>query len=344
MKPSRIGEFGLIQKIKAICDRPSDRVVLGIGDDGALVQPRTGTLAILTTDALVEGVHFDLRYTPLESLGWKALAVSLSDVAAMGGVPVCGVVSLAVPDNWSVENVEALYTGMERCGRAFACPVVGGDTVRSPGASFISITVLGEVEADSGKRRSTSRSGDLLCVTGELGGARTGWEALEGNYTPEQWVRSKTRFLQPRPRIGEARRLMDAFGVTACIDISDGLGSEIRHLCDGSGLGCEVYEDRIHVLEEAAAWALRTGNQPVLFAIESGEEYELLFTVDPDRWEQSECREELCASIPVTVIGAMLPAEQGMSLCTGDGRRLWTWTGWDHFLGHGSIMRDGGHD
>jgi thiamine-monophosphate kinase len=327
---SEIGEFGLVRKIQALCRRSDGRVKLGIGDDGALLRIRPGFLSVVASDSLVEGVHFDLKYTPPESLGWKSLAVNLSDLAAMAADPVACVIGLGIPDAWTVETVESLYLGMERCGREYGCVVAGGDTVRSPETAFVSVTVVGEVEDGAETRRDTARPGDLICVTGELGGARTGLEVLSSG-EKGSWAASAGRFLEPRPRIAEARHLNRTFGVTSMIDISDGLGSELGRLCEASRCGCRVSAETIPVANEARRWAQAKRRDVFDFAMTSGEEYELLFTVDPVRFSESDRRKEPAGSVPFTVIGEIREPSEGMRILDGGRERPWIGKGWDHF-------------
>ena len=181
MQLSQTGEFELIKRMRRIIESESDEIILGIGDDAAVIRPKSGSCLVLTTDALVEGVHFDLSYTPFDALGWKALAVNLSDVAAVGGIPAYALVSLALPEAWTVDDVESFYRGLRCCGKTYDCKIVGGDTTRSVEKGFISISVIGYVNQNAIMSRSGAQLGDLLCVTGRLGGARTGLEALRGN-------------------------------------------------------------------------------------------------------------------------------------------------------------------
>lgn len=315
--------------MRKIVDETSEDVVLGIGDDAAVFRSAPDHLTVITTDAMVEGVHFDLSYTPLESLGWKSLAINISDVAAMGGMPRHGVVSLAIPEKWKVEDVESLYEGMARCGRTYGCDIIGGDTVRSQRDAFLSVTVTGEVEKNKVIRRSGSRIGDVLCVTGELGGSRTGLEVLRSGKDKKHFHQSVQRFLEPRPRIQEAGQLIRGMHVSSMIDISDGLASEILHLCRESKLGCVVSEEAIPTHPEAILWSQKQEMKTSDFVLQSGEEYELLFTTarsDLEMWQ-----EQNRSDLTVTVLGEMVSEEEGTVLLTKSGRRALAPGGWDHF-------------
>lgn len=331
MKLARLGEFGLIDRIRRIVGEGSEGVVFGIGDDAAVFRPRPGWLTVLTTDALVEGVHFDLRYAPIESVGWKALAINLSDVVSMGGLPRYGVVSMALPGSWRVEDVESLYRGMMRCGKAYGCTLVGGDTVRSQTGGFLSVTVVGEVEEERVVGRDGARDGDLLCVTGELGGSRVGLEVLSSGGDRGRFPSSVERFLEPKVRLREARWLVADLGVSSMIDISDGLSSEIGHLCQQSGLGCLVWEEKIPLTEEVVLWAEEQGKPLSTYALESGEEYELLFTIERSRCENWRTQTKDSKDLHINVIGVMTRKEDGMRVMR-DGKSFdLSPGGWDHF-------------
>jgi thiamine-monophosphate kinase len=333
MRLSEVGESGLIKNIRGICPIPGERILLGIGDDAALVQPRPEYSLLLTTDALTEGVHYDLRYVPIEMLGWKSLAVNLSDVAAMGGIPVCCLVSIGIPTVWSVEDVQCLYRGIARCAIRYGCPVVGGDTVKTLYGSFINVSILGEVGPGMEKRRSGAKPGDFLCVTGELGGARTGLEVLRSKMTAtHSYEQSISRFLEPKPRLEEAQGIIREMETTSMIDVSDGLISEINHLCEESHLGCLVFEEKVPISREARLWAHEKGEPPFQFAAESGEEYELLFTVDPIILNRTIQGRSPSDRATFSVIGEMKPPREGIHIQKDQTIRPLNGSGWDHYL------------
>ncbi len=323
MELSRLGEKGLIRRIRSMLQTKNERILLGIGDDAAVIASHPDRNFIFTTDTLVESVHFDLRYVPIESLGWKALAVNLSDIAAMGGFPLCAVVSLAIPETWTVEDVDILYQGLERCAQTYHCSIVGGDTVRSPKWACITVTVLGEVQERSFKTRGGAKEGDFLCVTGTIGKARVGWEVLASGMEDAAFSSAVAHFLEPRPKIEEAQRVIAAYDVTAMIDISDGLASEISHLCEASGLGCVVFEEKIPVSQEVFLWIHSQNRSIENYLWASGEEYELLFTVSPGTSFKS--------MDFVTVIGKMGKKEHGILLRKEGKEQPFHFKGWDHF-------------
>lgn len=323
MELFRLGEKGLIERIRSLLQTRNERILLGIGDDAAVVSTLPDRNVIFTTDALVETVHFDRRYVPLDSLGWKALAVNLSDIAAMGGFPLCAVVSLAIPETWSVEDVDSFYQGVDRCAQMYHCPIVGGNTVRSPQWACITVTVLGEVQGNAFKTRAGAKEGDFLCVTGTIGKARLGWEVLESGIQDPAFSSAVAHFLEPRPKLEEAQRVLSGYEVTAMIDISDGLGSEIFHLCEASGLGCQIFEEKIPVLPEVFLWAQAQKKSIEEYLWASGEEYELLFTVSP--------RSSFKPMDFFTVIGKMEKKEHGIFLQKEGEKRPFPLKGWDHF-------------
>ena len=331
MRLDQVGEFGLINRLERIVHLSSDRIVCGIGDDAAVIRNRPGDEIVLTTDALIEGVHFDLAYTPMKAIGWKALAASLSDIAAMGAVPICAVVSIAIPTTWSVENVEKMYSGLAMCGKRFGCPVVGGDTTCSHHAAFLCVTVEGEIQSGKAILRSGAKTGDLLCITGELGGARTGFEVLTTDGDRKQYSKSIQRLFMPIPRLREASELVKGMPITSMIDISDGLGSEICHLCKQSDVGCLIDEDVIPVTKETIHWAKKT-NQPLSrYIYESGEEYELLFTIPKEVYENRRPCKPSAGNRNFSVIGEIKRAVEGVRIRRGKKILPLESTGWDHF-------------
>ena len=330
MKLAEVGEFGLIERIRRMFDEPSPSVILGIGDDAAVCRYQPGRVMLLTTDALVEGVHFHRRYTPAKSLGWKALAINISDIAAMGGVPRYALVTLALPESWTVEDVESLYEGIDQCGMAYGCPLVGGDTVHSPNSCMLSVTILGDADERNVVTRSGARAGDFICMTGEMGGARVGLEVLESSADKKRFRHSVDRFLEPKPRLWESKRLVEGLGVSSMIDISDGLTSEIGHLCRQSGLGCLIQEEKVPVSREAVRWAESRGDALTVYALESGEEYELLFTVSKERYDG--WREKgLDRSLNIAVVGKMIEKSRGMLVQRRGETYPLSLKGWDHF-------------
>jgi len=323
-----IGEFGLIERVRSLCKSSHPGLVFGIGDDAALFKTGPGLEVAVTTDILTEGVHFNFRYTSFDSLGWKALAVNLSDLAAMCAKPICAVVSLAPSRSWSVEQFDEFYSGLNRCGSVYGCAIAGGDLSRTTGPTFISVAAMGSVRRGKALKRSGAKPGDAICVTGELGGSRTGLEALESG-RPDQAGKSVKRFLEPTPRLDVSSWISGFKGVTSMIDISDGLASELGHLCRESSTGCEILPEALPIAEEARHWASSIGGQATDYGFYSGEEYELLFTVDSRRIGRLIA--ESAGLHRISMIGKMVPAMQGMTLAGPGKKRNLEPSGWDHF-------------
>jgi thiamine-monophosphate kinase len=318
-----LGEFGLIARLAALpgaaAAPAAGRVVLGIGDDAAVLGLPAGRQLVATADGLVEAVHFRRDWTAPEDLGWKALAVNASDLGAMGAAPLAALVTLALPPAVAVEWVEALYRGLGEAAAAFGCPVVGGDTVRSPGPVMVSVTALGSVPRGKAVTRAGARVGDLLCVTGTLGESAAGLELLRAGRTPASDPALAPLFAahrRPEPPVAAARALAESGAVTAMLDLSDGLASDLAQLAARSGVGVRVAEARLPISRRARQAAAALGAAAGEWAIRGGEDYQYLFTVAPGRFEQVP---PLLASLGTvaTVIGEV--TERGMTRVSPDG-------------------------
>ncbi len=327
LKINQVGEFGLIDTIKRRISSKDKTVVVDIGDDAAVIKPSKNKLLIFTTDTMVESVHFDLRYSTFEQVGWKAMVANLSDIAAMGGLPTFALVTIGLPKSISVESVISIYDGITAIGRRYRCKVIGGDTVFSPKRVFISIALLGEVEKKFLVKRSGAKHGDLIFVTGDLGEAQAGLEFLKRNPRKKSPVIRK--HLNPLPRIDEARTLVSDLKISSMIDISDGLSSELFHLAEESNLGAVIYQEKIPISSNCKKAGRFLGKPPLLWALSSGEEYELLFTVG--RKELSRL-EKVKRKVRVSLIGEMVSKREGVVLQQKSGKkRKLTKTGFKHF-------------
>jgi len=334
VKVSELGEFGLIELVAEIAaptqtrKTPAGRnLIIGIGDDAAAWRGDAG-VQLVTVDSFIQDVHFSLDITPWWEVGWKALAVNLSDIAAMGGLPEYAVVSLALPDDTEVDDIRALYQGMVALAQEFGVAIVGGDTSRSPQVA-LNITVLGSVP-DGGENmltRSGAKAGDKIAVTGYLGAASAGWEMLAKklHFDAGTSARLREAFLHPRPRLAEGRLLLEQ-GVKAAIDISDGLVSDLGHICQASRLGARITVDAVPVAPE-----VRTafGEKALALALSGGEDYELLFTAGGEAVN----RISKMAECPVTVIGDMMAdVESKVALFDRNGNPFKLASGgWEHF-------------
>jgi len=330
---SDFGEFGLIERLLARLGGRDDDVVVGPGDDAAAIRVGERTL-LATADLLLEGVHFEIGLSSPSDVGWKALAVNVSDIAAMGGRPRFALVSLGAPRETPASTLEQIYSGLDECARAFEVQIVGGDTVRSD-RLIVSIAALGELDGGA-ITRAGGGPGDLLCVTGAVGVAAAGLALLRAASADESARELLGRFpnlaqahRRPVPRVREglaAARVR----ATAMIDLSDGLGADVGHLCDASGTGAVIDAESVPLaagVAETAAWA---GAEPVAFAVAGGDDYELAIAAPPDRVEQLA---EGSRPTPVTTIGRLADGG-GVRLSRANGAtELLAGLGWDHFGG-----------
>lgn len=342
-QPSRteintLGEFGLIDRLtagKATLVQPSS--VLGIGDDAALID-NGGLLTVVSTDMLVEGIHFDLMYTPLKHLGYKSVVVNLSDIYAMNAHPRQITLSLALSNRFSVEALEEFYEGVYLACRQYGVDLVGGDTTSSNRGFIISVTAIGQVAPDKVARRSGARKGDLLCITGDVGAAYLGLQILEREkqlFLSDPGIQpdlEEQSYLVGRQLKPEARRdIIEAFAKnqlvpTAMIDVSDGVASEVFHLCKASGLGAFIEESGVPIHPEAQLMALKFQLDPITCALSGGEDYELIFTIDPSDVDKIKYLPD------IYIMGEMTDPADGVKLHTKGGNiHDLKAQGWLHF-------------
>jgi thiamine-monophosphate kinase len=331
------GEFGLIHHLTKNIELQNASSVLGVGDDAAVID-HFGKQTVVTTDLLIEGVHFDLSYTPLKHLGYKSVVVNLSDVYAMNAMPTQLTMSIGVSSKMSVEALEEFYEGVYIACEEHGVDLVGGDTSASQKGFIISVTALGEVTADQLVQRSTAQKGDLICVSGDLGGAYIGLLFLER----EKKIFLESPQIQPdlenesyvigRLLKPKARKDIHAFLAeknilpTSMMDISDGLSSELLHICEKSGVGCVVYEEKLPISEDSRKAAYKFEIDPTACALSGGEDYELLFTIKQDDYEKLTLNEQ------ISVIGYVTEAEQGAKIKTKGGNTFdITAQGWNAF-------------
>ncbi len=333
---SSLGEFGLIGRLAENIELKHESSVKGIGDDAAVID-QGNHYALLSSDMLVEGVHFDLSYAPIQHLGYKSIAVNVSDIAAMNGVPEQIVISLGLSNRFGLEAVEALYKGMNAAAKDFNVDIVGGDTTASKAGLIISIAVHGKVNKDKVVYRSGGGNNDILCATGDLGGAFIGLQVLERekqtflanpNMQPKlddyQYV--VQRQLKPKARMDVIHELNELRVIpTSMIDISDGLASEVMHLSDHSGHGFAVYEEQLPIDRETYNTAVEFNLDPITAALNGGEDYELLFTID------QKDHDKLKNHPDIHFIGHAQPKEKGNVLITKKGNQVELKAqGWNH--------------
>jgi thiamine-monophosphate kinase len=338
MKISDLGEFGLIAKIKQQSKRRSPATLIGIGDDAAALSLSPSKKLLATTDMLLEGVHFDLSYTDLYSLGWKSAAVNLSDIAAMGGVPRFCLTALGIPSTISVEQIKEFYKGFNALCRKYNVDLVGGDTCRSEKGLVVSVTALGEVEKKNMLTRAGAKPGDLIFVTGALGDSAAGLEMLKAGYRVQgpgargQGSKSAiTRFikkhLQPMPRVELGRKIALSGCATSMIDISDGLSSDLGHICEESRVGAEIHADQIPCSKDMHKTFGQSKTAFLQYALSGGEDYELLFTVAP-----SKLKKFLSIKVVSTQMGTIIAGNK-MFLNDNGKRAVLKPKGFNHFAG-----------
>lgn len=333
---SSIGEFGLIRHLTSRFEIKQPSTLHGIGDDAAVVD-FGDKVALVSTDLLVEGIHFDLAYTPLKHLGYKSIAVNLSDIYAMNGIPMQVFVGIAVSNRFSVEALDEIYEGMRMACQRYQVDLAGGDTTASPNGLFISVTATGQARRDEVVYRSGAKANDLLCVSGDLGAAYMGLLMLEREKKVFQanpgmqpdldgFDYILERQLKPEPRADIVSQLhQSGIRPTSMIDISDGLASELLHLCEDSRLGCLVFEDKLPLDAMTIAAAEELGIQPVTAAMNGGEDYELLFTVSLSDYEKVKTLQG------VQIIGHMTEGSEGAFLSSINGPLIRIQAmGWNH--------------
>jgi thiamine-monophosphate kinase len=334
---SSLGEFGLIEHLTKNIEIQNASTIVSVGDDAAVID-HFGKQTVITNDLLIEGVHFDLMYTPLKHLGYKTVVVNVSDVYAMNATPTQIILALGFSNRFSLEALDEFYEGVYAACEKYNVDLIGGDTSTSQKGFIISCTAIGEVAPDKFVRRSTAQVGDLLCVSGDLGAAYLGLTLLERekqiflenpkiqpDLEGEKYIVG--RILKPDAQkelisFFEEKELMP----TAMIDVSDGLSSEILHICKQSKVGCILYEEKIPIEEETRQAAFKFNLDPTACALSGGEDYELLFTVKQDDYNK------IKDNPVISIIGYITPEEEGAYILTkGGGKHAITAQGWNAF-------------
>lgn len=332
-----LGEFGLIDHLTKNFEIHNASTIVSIGDDAAVID-HFGKLTVITTDLLLEGIHFDLTYTPLKHLGYKAVMVNLSDVYAMNALPTQITISIGISNRFSLEALDEFYEGVYHACEKHGVDLVGGDTSTSNKGFIISVTAIGEVAPNKFVKRSTAEKGDLICVSGDMGGAFLGLTLMEREkkiYLENPQIQPDLenesyvvgRLLKP-----EARKDIIAFFEqheilpTAMMDVSDGISSEVLHLCKQSAVGCIIYEEKIPIAEQSRQAAYKFGLDPTVCALNGGEDYELIFTL-----KQAD-HDKIILNEDISVIGYMTDITEGSKLVTKGGNYFdITAQGWNAF-------------
>ena len=319
-----LGEFGLIEHLTKNFEIKNASTIVAVGDDAAVID-HFGKQTVVTTDLLVEGIHFDLMYTPLKHLGYKSVVVNICDIYAMNATPTQITMSIALSNKISLEAIDEFYEGVYAACEKYNVDLVGGDTTSSQKGFIISVTAIGEVTPDKFVRRSTAQKGDLICVSGFLGGAFLGLTLMEREkriYLENPQIQPDLegedyivgRLLKPEAR----KDIIEFFAVneitpTSMMDVSDGLSSEVLHISKQSNLGCRVYEEKIPVHEAAKQAAFKFGLDATICALSGGEDYELIFTIKQEDYDKIVLSEE------ISVIGYMAELEEGCKIITKGG-------------------------
>ena len=329
-----IGEDDLVRRIRAATAADTDGVIVGIGDDCAVLATTPGTQLIVTTDLLVEDVHFRRRYAEPADIGWKALAVNVSDIAAKGARSRWAVVALACPAATIPDEIDAFYEGMLSLGGELGVAIVGGDTSSSPVSWFVNITLVGE--ATRGVLRSTARPGDVVAVTGSLGRSAAGLAVLERDHAPAgidaaTLAEMTAAHLRPRPRAAEGRWLGAADGVTAMMDLSDGLAIDLPRLCAESGVGARVRVDAVPIAPGTRRVAAALERDALAWATGGGEDYELLVACAPDAFARLSEGLLKATGTTLTRVGD-LERGGGIHFVDGGGRAVDVARGFEHFV------------
>lgn len=321
---SSLGEFGFVERLTKDIKPVNKETVKGIGDDAAILQFSDDEEVLITTDLFMEGVHFDLTYFPLVHLGYKVVVANISDIYAMNGTPKQITVSLGISRKFCIEDIEELYSGIRLACERYGIDIVGGDTTSSLTGLAISITATGTAPKGTAVRRSTAKETDLICVTGNLGAAYMGLQLLERekiatagkdiqpDFAGKEYILERQLKPEARKEVIEKLR-SENIKPTAMMDISDGLASELMHICKQSGVGCRIYEERIPIDYQTAVMAEELNLNVITCALGGGEDYELLFTVPIAD------HEKVAAMKDVRVIGHIVSDTMGLALITRDG-------------------------
>ena len=360
---SSLGERALISRITARL-ATSPWVVVGPGDDAAVIEPERGMLDVLTTDALVDGVHFDRRFVPADAIGYRALAVNLSDLAAMGASPRAALLSLALPDALTVSQLDQIVDGLVAVADRYRVSVIGGNITRTPGPLMIDVTAIGAVRRRRILSRSGARPGDDVYVTGMLGDAAVGLRSLRGSASAHEGaprqrggtasspdvaspedagsdlqvrpvdvrpVTCEARYLRPDPRVRAGVVVARNRAASACMDLSDGLADAVRQVAEASAVGMTIDAAALPISGEARGWCAHHGTDPLRIALSGGDDYELLFTVRPSQRSRFRAAQRLCGVLPITKIGVVTKG-RAVLLDTG-GTTCELPHGYEHFAG-----------
>lgn len=337
---AEVGEFGLIQKLHRWFGKSRQSVLTGMGDDAAVIQPDPKRSLLVTTDLLVEQVHFDLTFQSLKDVGFRAAVANLSDIAAMGGIPLYILVALAIPPRFALSDIQNFYKGLMHPCQRYGVQLVGGDTSSSRRDLFITVVVMGKTTGKLSLQRSGAQVGDFIYVTGTLGDSRAGLQILKGSlhkrmsHSPtntEQYL--MRRHMRPTPRIVWGQMLANHQLATSAIDISDGFSGDLRHICAASRVGAVIWSQALPLSSHLRSYAMTTHQNPVNLALAGGEDYELIFTV-PSQFQRKIAIWAKKLKVPITCVGEIKPRSWELKLKLSEGiYRQLPVESYDHFRG-----------
>jgi thiamine-monophosphate kinase len=328
MRIEQIGEFGLIELIRKAVSKKTPEVILGIGDDAAVFKTPKTKWNLATVDSLVEGVHFDRRFTDFETLGWKSLAVNISDIAAMGGNPRWALLNLTLTESISTENVMSLCRGIKRCADRFHTRVIGGNISRAHADFSVTVTMLGEVSPKYCLRRSGAKVGDVIAVTGDVGAAHAGLKVLQSSLDKKLFPHSVRKHLTPTPRNRWiAELLRNKIRIHSCIDLSDGFVSDLHHVCEASRVGAELRKDQIPIHEETKRISELMNENALDYALHGGEDYELAITLTKAEFRKAKS----ILKKNLTVVGLITKTKRIIGISSGGEKAEILPTGFKHF-------------
>jgi thiamine-monophosphate kinase len=334
-KLCEIGEFPFLSHLIPSIKLKRKETIVGPGDDTAILRPKHGKEILLTTDAIVEGIHFDFRYMTHYDAGYRLCVSNLSDIASMGGEPIAALITASFPPQTKLKDVISFYSAVEKLCSKYNFDLVGGDMTSSRGVSFFSMSLYGYAPDQAYPLRSSAKPGQKILVSGRLGGTGAGFRLLSNKKElPTTFNPIEERFLKPLPRLQLGRLLVESRLISAMIDLSDGLCSDLRRISEASNTGALIYADRIPLFPGIST-SLQPAESPFLLALGSGEEYELLFTADAPNIAslKSFLASNGCTEPEITEIGEIVSMEQGLSLILPDSRKIPLLdTGWDHFV------------
>jgi thiamine-monophosphate kinase len=335
MKTKEVGEFGLIERLRGAASGLPSNVIVGIGDDCAVVRPDEERDLLFTCDCQIQGIHFRTEWISARALGRRVAAVNLSDVAAMGGEPLWALCSLAVPDDTGVEWIEALYEGLREGLASAGAALVGGNTAKLAGTALVDLFLCGAVERGRALRRGGAHPGDGVYITGPLGASAAGLAALCGGLgpvDPRLAEEAISRHLSPEPRLAAGRALAGTGVVSSCIDVSDGLVQDAGHIAESSGVALRIDADLVPIGPATRALAAASGADPLAWALRGGEELELLFTVAPGDEGAVVDAVARASSVPPVRIGEVVEG-RAVTVHRGGAPLALDAEGWDHFRG-----------